>query len=100
MRCPSCLAENAGTRRFCAECGSPLPLQCSARGFENESAAKFCGGCGRPMGQAGLAAPISVPAAPRTDADPPTTVKSRRRWLMDGELHTESPRLNHDRVVF
>src|SRR5215471_1028016 len=69
MRCPSCLAENAGTRRFCAECGSPLPSQCSACGFENESAAKFCGGCGRSMGQVGLAAPISVPAAPRTDAE-------------------------------
>jgi len=69
MRCPSCLAENAGTRRFCAECGSPLPSQCPACGFENESAAKFCGGCGRSMGQAGLAAPISVPAAPRTDAE-------------------------------
>ena len=69
MRCPSCLAENAGTRRFCAECGSPLPSQCSACGFENESAAKFCGGCGRSMGQAGLAAPISVPAAPRADAE-------------------------------
>src|SRR6516162_2585892 len=69
MRCPSCLAENAGTRRFCAECGSLLPSQCPACGFENESAAKFCGGCGRSMGQAGLAAPISVPAAPRTDAE-------------------------------
>ena len=69
MRCPSCLAENAGTRRFCAECGSPLPSQCSACGFENESAAKFCGGCGRSMGQAGLPTPISVPAAPRTDAE-------------------------------
>ena len=69
MRCPSCLAENAGTRRFCAECGSPLPSQCPACGFENEPAAKFCGGCGKPMGQAGLAAPISVSAATRTDAE-------------------------------
>src|SRR6516162_6536759 len=69
MRCPSCLAENAGTRRFCAECGSPLPSQCSACGFENEPAARFCGGCGKPMGQAGPAAQISVSAATRTDAE-------------------------------
>jgi len=69
MRCPSCLAENAGTRRFCAECGSPLPSQCSACGFENEPAAKFCGGCGKPIGQAGPAAQISVSAATRTDAE-------------------------------
>jgi Double zinc ribbon/Adenylate and Guanylate cyclase catalytic domain len=64
MRCPSCMAENAGTRRFCAECGSPLPAQCPACGFENDPAAKFCGGCGKPIG--GAAAP--VPPTPRVDA--------------------------------
>ena len=25
MRCPSCLAENAATRRFCARLADPLP---------------------------------------------------------------------------
>src|SRR6516162_3705349 len=69
MRCPSCMAENAGIRRFCAECGSPLPSQCPACGFENEPAAKFCGGCGKPVGQAGPAAPISVSVATRADAE-------------------------------
>jgi len=69
MRCLRCMAENAGTRRFCAECGSPLPSQCSACGFENEPAAKFCGGCGKPMAQGGPATPISVSAATRTDAE-------------------------------
>src|SRR6201987_4219717 len=64
MRCPSCMAENAGTRRFCAECGSPLPVQCPACGFENDPAAKFCGGWGKPSG--GAAAP--VPPTPRVDA--------------------------------
>src|SRR6516165_8711412 len=69
MRCPSCMAENAGIRRFCAECGSTLPSQCPACGFENEPAAKFCGGCGKPVGQAGPAAPISVSVATRADAE-------------------------------
>src|SRR6516225_9834566 len=69
MRCLSCMAENAGTRRFCAECGSPLPAQCPACGFENEPAARFCGGCGKPIGQAGPAAQISVSAAARADAE-------------------------------
>src|SRR6516165_96788 len=69
MRCPSCMAENAESRRFCAECGSPLPSQCPACGFENEPAARFCGGCGKLMGQAGPAAQISVSAATRTDAE-------------------------------
>jgi class 3 adenylate cyclase/predicted ATPase len=63
------MAENAESRRFCAECGSPLPAQCPACGFENEPAAKFCGGCGKPIGQAGPAAQISVSAAARADAE-------------------------------
>src|ERR1700758_4459147 len=67
MRCPSCMAENAGTRRFCAECGSPLPSQCPACGFENDPAAKFCGGCGKPIGAAAAPAPETAPPAPRLD---------------------------------
>src|SRR5262249_9278198 len=63
MRCPSCMAENAATRRFCAECGSPLPSPCPACGFENEPAARFCGGCGKPVGEA-AAPPRPVPSSP------------------------------------
>src|SRR5262252_3503234 len=65
MRCPSCMAENAATRRFCAKCGAPLPSSCPACGFENEPSASFCGGCGKPMDEA--AAPTAPTAAPRTD---------------------------------
>jgi class 3 adenylate cyclase len=65
MRCPSCTAENAATRRFCAECGKPLPSPCPACGFENEPTARFCGGCGKPRGA--RAAPGS--AAPTTPKD-------------------------------
>ena len=68
MRCPSCMAENAGTRRFCAECGSPLPAQCPACGFENDPAAKFCGGCGKPIVAAAAPAPATEPASPRVDS--------------------------------
>jgi hypothetical protein len=68
MRCPSCMAENAGIRRFCAECGSPLPSQCPACGFENEPAARFCGVCGKPVGEAAAPAPASTSAAPRMDS--------------------------------
>ena len=67
MRCPSCMAENATIRRFCAECGAPLPSPCPACGFENEPAAKFCGGCGKSIGEAVAQAPATVPAPPRTD---------------------------------
>src|SRR5215831_18094540 len=67
MRCPSCMAENAGTRRFCGQCGAPLPWPCPACGFENEPATRFCGGCGKPMEEA--AAPTAPTATPVTRAD-------------------------------
>ena len=67
MRCPSCTAENAATRRFCAQCGTALPSPCPACGFENEPTAKFCGGCGKPIGETVASAPAVVPAPLRAD---------------------------------
>jgi class 3 adenylate cyclase len=67
MRCPRCMSENAAARRFCAQCGVPLPSPCPACGFENEPAAKFCGGCGKPIGEATAPAPAVVPAPVRVD---------------------------------
>jgi class 3 adenylate cyclase/predicted ATPase len=68
MRCPSCMAENATTRHFCAQCGAPLPSPCPACGFENELNAKFCGGCGKPVGETATPASATVPAPLRTDS--------------------------------
>jgi class 3 adenylate cyclase len=61
------MAENAATRRFCAECGAPLPSRCLACGFENEPTAKFCGGCGKLIGEAITPAPPTASPAPRAD---------------------------------
>src|SRR6516162_1554712 len=68
MRCPSCMAENTPTRRFCAQCGAALPVTCPACGFENETAARFCGGCGRPIGEMANPAPPTAPQFPRADS--------------------------------
>src|SRR5262249_52077849 len=68
MRCSSCMAENVATRRFCAECGAPLPSPCSACGFENEPTAKFCGGCGKPTSEPAAPPPTVPSSRPRTDA--------------------------------
>jgi class 3 adenylate cyclase len=68
VRCPSCMAENAATRRFCAQCGSPLPSPCPACGFENEPTARFCGGCGKSLGEVAAPAPTIVSAPPRIDS--------------------------------
>src|SRR5215472_2128120 len=67
MRCPSCMAENAASRRFCGECGASLPLPCPACGFENEPTARFCGGCGKRVAEAATPAPPASPPPPRID---------------------------------
>ena len=47
MQCARCRADNREGRRFCGECGLPLPTPCPFCGFSNEGNEKFCGGCGR-----------------------------------------------------
>jgi class 3 adenylate cyclase len=64
MRCPSCMAENAATRRFCSQCGTALPSACANCGFENEPTARFCGGCGKPIGEDAAPAPVTGTPAP------------------------------------
>src|SRR6266852_8067263 len=75
MQCPQCQCENRAGRRFCAECGAPLPLDCAACGFTNEPGEKFCGGCGT-----SLAGPASQPTQP---AQPPVPSAVQR--------HQEAP---------
>ena len=68
MRCSSCMAESVATRRFCAQCGAPLPSLCPACGFENEVTARFCGGCGKSIRDGATQALAVVPAPPPTDS--------------------------------
>jgi class 3 adenylate cyclase/tetratricopeptide (TPR) repeat protein len=65
MQCPTCQQDNRDGRRFCGECGAPLPAPCPACGFANEPAEKFCGGCGAPLATTPASrAPASASAAP------------------------------------
>jgi hypothetical protein len=59
VACPRCQAENREGRRYCGECGAPLPTPCASCGFANEAGEKYCGGCGQPLG------------APRQTQSPP-----------------------------
>jgi Double zinc ribbon len=65
MQCPHCQVENRTGLRFCAECGAPLALLCSACGFSNEPGEKFCGGCGTLLITA-LQAPAPQLSAPQS----------------------------------
>jgi class 3 adenylate cyclase len=79
MRCPQCQCENRAGRRFCAECGAPLPVACPACGFTNEPGEKFCGGCGTPLTSPASQPPqiAQLPAQPivrsHHEAPPPVT---------------------------
>ena len=66
LHCSSCGSVNRPGRRFCADCGAPLPLACPACGFENDATEKFCGGCGQAL--AGIA--IAAAAAPGGQVTP------------------------------
>src|ERR1700688_345919 len=46
MICPRCGANVVNGRKFCGDCGSPFPWQCSACGSENPPDKRFCGDCG------------------------------------------------------
>ncbi len=46
MICMRCRAPAQGDKKFCGECGAPLPWQCRACGSENAPEKRFCGDCG------------------------------------------------------
>src|ERR1700704_4337013 len=67
MICPRCGANVASGKKFCGDCGSPLPWQCSACGSDNPPDKRFCADCGAAQiaeatGPREL--PGAVPAAP------------------------------------
>jgi class 3 adenylate cyclase len=46
MRCSKCDSESLPGKRFCAECGSLLPIHCPKCGAVTLAGAKFCADCG------------------------------------------------------
>ena len=50
MICPRCGATVADNSKFCGDCGTALPWQCSACGSENPADKRFCGDCGAARG--------------------------------------------------
>src|SRR5258706_15297398 len=48
VRCIKCELENRAGRKFCASCGTALPVPCENCGFANGAAERYCGGWRRP----------------------------------------------------
>src|SRR5260221_2566254 len=46
MHCPSCEFDSPEGKKFCGECGAPLPQRCPNCGEDNPPQFKFCGECG------------------------------------------------------
>jgi hypothetical protein len=71
MRCSKCGTESLPGKRFCAECGSPLPIHCPKCGAETPANAKFCADCGTAL---------AVIARPGSDSSAivPSTAKEIR----------------------
>jgi class 3 adenylate cyclase/tetratricopeptide (TPR) repeat protein len=57
---------NRADRRFCAECGAPLALQCPRCSAENQPGEKFCGECGASLAESDKLKAQSPPPASRT----------------------------------
>jgi class 3 adenylate cyclase len=55
MRCPKCGVEGAPGKRFCADCGTPLPIRCPKCGAEAQVGKAFCADCGARLEAASLA---------------------------------------------
>ena len=75
MECPSCLVNVPEERRFCTECGAPLPSRCPSCGCLNPLGSKFCGDCGAEYG------PVSTLARPDQPAPAQSTAYAERRQL-------------------
>jgi class 3 adenylate cyclase len=73
MKCPSCGAANLEGKKFCGDCGTPLPVRCAACGAENPPGKKFCADCGTALNIRAPSAPAeaaaSLPAAPMLSAE-------------------------------
>ena len=78
MNCAACGTAQPTGKRFCADCGAPLPVACTACGSANSPQQRFCGHCGQAL-------PSTTPreTAPAQSAAPTVgiTTDAERRQL-------------------
>src|SRR5215472_18391253 len=73
MECPTCGAANLEGKKFCGDCGTPLPVRCTSCGAENPPGKKFCADCGAVLSIGASRAPAEAasprPAAPMSSTE-------------------------------
>jgi class 3 adenylate cyclase len=72
--CPRCGATLARGKKFCGDCGLPLPWRCATCGTENAAGKRFCGDCGTALLHA-------TPVPPNVAAVVPAMPLAERRHL-------------------
>jgi class 3 adenylate cyclase/tetratricopeptide (TPR) repeat protein len=82
MKCAKCGAESLAGRKFCTQCGSPLPANCPRCGAATQRGEKFCGECGAGLETAGAAAAKKSPELQLRIAEAPAAEN------LDGERKT------------
>src|SRR5262249_30646922 len=71
-------------KKFCGDCGTPLPMRCSACGVANPPGKKFCGDCGATLSNRASAAPAE--AAPPLPAIPVSSAERRQLTVLFCDL--------------
>ncbi len=90
MRCSKCGTEGIPTKRFCAECGSPLSNRCLNCDSDNAPGAKFCADCGASLGGGKpTAAPVTTDK-PATNNHAPSPRAYTPKHLADKILQSKS----------
>src|SRR5262249_15202373 len=84
MECPSCGAVNPDGKKFCGDCGTPLPTRCAACGAENPPGKKFCADCGAALTT--RASTGAAEAAPSLSAEPTSSAERRQLTVMFCDL--------------
>src|SRR4051812_20636451 len=79
MECLSCRIEVPQGKRFCMECGTPMPSPCPSCGSLNAPNANFCGDCGAKLSPA--RAPVSSLPTPVPPILPAPVSSAERRQL-------------------
>jgi class 3 adenylate cyclase/predicted ATPase len=71
MDCPSCGNANPDGKKFCGDCGAPLPMRCAGCGVENPPGKKFCSDCGAALmiGASTARVEATQPASPMSSAE-------------------------------
>src|SRR6202795_4211740 len=97
MRCTKCGTESKTSKKFCAECGSPLSSRCPKCAADNKPTSKFCEECGAALTGNVASAAASSPQAATTAANIRVTPAANSRvtpgqpdasTVLDGERKT------------